>query len=231
MKYNILLKLFLLLFLSFAIISCDEDDPLTSEEDHLEAIGMVLYDSGIEVARILRGVTSDTLIASEGGLSGHLNIKFIDEDENIIDPPDLDNHYLSWEIDNPDIADIWQHEGEEGGFEIHLEGLKEGNTFIEFFVMHEEHSDYRSGKFPIRIEHGDENEYGAPVGLNLIDEESGNVLVIVNNENVSTSLSIGLNETSDHIEVEFFDSNDKTFQPAVPPHSLVVESSNTSVLE
>ena len=81
MKYNILLQLFLLIFLSFVIISCDEDDPLTPEEDHLEAIGMVLYDSGIEVARILRGITNDTLVTTEGGMTSHMDVKFIDENE------------------------------------------------------------------------------------------------------------------------------------------------------
>ena len=77
--------------------------------------------------------------------------------KNIIDAPEADHHELSWEFDDPEIAGIWQHEGEEGGFEIHLQGLKEGETHIEFFVMHEGHADYRSGKFPIRIEHEDEN--------------------------------------------------------------------------
>lgn len=230
MKFNILLKLFLLLFSSLIFISCEDDDPLTPEEDHLDAIGMVLYDSGIETARILRGVTTDTLVTTEGAMTSHLDVKFIDEDENIIDAPETNNHQLEWKIDDPEIASIWQHEGEEGSFEIHLQGLKEGETKIEFFVMHEGHADYRSGKFPIRIEHADENAYGAPVGLNLIDEESGNILATVNNDNVDSELSIGINVTSDHIEVEFFDANGVDFQPSVPPHSLVVESSDESVL-
>jgi hypothetical protein len=191
---------------------------------------MVLYDSGIEVARILRGITTDTLITTEGGMTSHLDVKFIDENEKIINAPDTEHHNLDWEIDDPTIAGIWQHEGEEGSFEIHLEGLKEGETMIEFFVMHEGHADYRSGKFPVRIDHKDENVHGAPVGLELIDEESGNTLVTVNNDNVSTSLSVAVNETTDHIEVEFFDSNNITFQPEVPPHSLLVESSDTGVL-
>ena len=221
----------LLMFSTIFFVSCDEEDPLTQEEEHLDAIGMVLFDSGIEYARILRGVTTDTLVVSEGGMTSHLDVKFIDDDENIIDAPETDVHSLSWDIDNPEIADIWQHEGEEGSFEIHLEGLKEGETHIEFFVMHEGHADYRSGKFPIRIEHESEDEYGAPVGYYLIDEESGTTLLTLSESGVTGSVSVNANETTDHIEVEFFDANGIVFQPSVPTHSLSLESSDTEIFD
>ena len=71
---------------------------------------MVLYDSGIEVARILRGITNDTLVTTEGGMTSHMDVKFIDENEEIIDAPEADHHELSWEFDSPEIASIWQHE-------------------------------------------------------------------------------------------------------------------------
>jgi hypothetical protein len=230
MKNTLILRFILLFTASLFIISCEDDDPLTPEEEHLDAIGMVLYDSGIEYARILRGETADTLVISEGAMTSHMDVKFIDENENIIDAPETEHHTLSWEIENPEIAAIWQHEGEEGSFEIHLQGLKKGETKIEFFVMHEGHADYRSGKFPIRIDSKDENAHGAPVGYNLIDEESGNTLLTLSENGVTGSLSVNLNEITEHIEVEFFDSYNVTFQPAVPPHSLLVESSNTDIL-
>ena len=50
------------------------------------------------------------------------------------------------------MLEVWQHEGEEGGFEFHLRGLKIGVTEIEFFILHNGHSDYRSGLFPVVIE-------------------------------------------------------------------------------
>ena len=78
--------------------------------------------------------------------------------------------------------------------------------------MHEGHADYRSGKFPIRIEHEDETAHGAPVGFSLIDEESGNTLLTLSEMGVTGSLSVNFNETTDHIEVEFFDANGIEFQ-------------------
>lgn len=222
--------LYILITISF-IAGCEDNDPLTPEEEHLDAIGMVLFDSGIEFARILRGVTEDTLIISEGGMTSHLDVKFIDDNENIIDAPDTEHHTLSWEFENPEIADIWQHEGEEGSFEIHLQGLKEGETKIEFFVMHEGHADYRSGEIPIKVTHASGEDYGAPVGYNLIDEDTGNTILTLNEQGVAGSLSVNLNETSDHIEIEFFDESGIEFQPAVPEHALSVDSSDTSILQ
>ncbi|MDX1702450.1 MAG: hypothetical protein R3250_17610, partial [Melioribacteraceae bacterium] len=150
--------------------------------------------------------------------------------ENIIDPPEGEEQILAWEFDDPEIAGIWQHEGEEGGFEIHLEGLSEGETHVEFFIMHEGHADYRSGKIPVRIEHSSGETNGEPIGLELIDEESGNSLLTITNNEVDGQLLVNTNEISDHMEVEFFDDNDITFQLDVPEHSLLVESADESIL-
>lgn len=231
MKNKFILYVFLFVLMGLFTTACDDDDPVSSEEDHYEAIGMVFYDSGIEVARILRGETIDTLTTTEGGMTSHIEIKFFNEDEEIVDAPDDEDQTLAWEFEDATIADIWQHEGEEGAFEFHLEGLEEGETSIEFFVMHEDHADYRSGEIPVKIEHESDDDYGAPVGYYLIDEESGNTLLTFSESGVTGALSVNANETSDHIEVDFFDANGIEFQPAVPPHTLLVESSNPNILQ
>ncbi len=136
---------------SVLLLSCGEENPLPPAEDHFEAEGMVFLQSGIIVASIFRGVTSDTLIAPAGGRSDHFNVKFYDENQNVIDPPSGSDHTLAWDIDNETILAVWQHPGEEGGYEFHLDGLAEGNTHLEFFLMHEGHSDYRSGKIPVAV--------------------------------------------------------------------------------
>ena len=151
-KFNLGRKLAIslsIVILTVFSIGC-EDDPVTPQEEHLKAIGMVFYSSGIEVARILRGVTTDTLFAPLDTLSDHMDVKFFDEDENIVDAPTTAQS-LSWEFVDPMIAQVWQHPGEEGAFEFHLKGLKVGETEIEFFVMHNDHSDYRSGKIPVKV--------------------------------------------------------------------------------
>lgn len=231
MKINVLLKVLSILALSFFIISCEDDDPISSQEEHFEAIGMVFYTSGIEIARILRGETSDTLTTTEGGMSDHINIKYIDEDENIIDPPGDDgDKTLRWEIEDTGIADIWQHEGEEDSFEFHLEGLEKGETSIEFFIYHNDHSDYRSGSIPIKIDAASEETHGKPIGLFLIAEDSGDTLVTVNDSIVNNSLNVDVNTTSNHIIVKLFDASGVEFQPLTPPHSLVVNVGDSSLL-
>ena len=221
-----MLKAIKLLFVLFSFVGvlfysgCSDDDPVAPAEDHFEAIGVYLSTSGIKVASILRGVTSDTLVAPAGGLSDHLEVQFYNEDEEIIDPPTSSDHSLAFEIGDTSIAGIFQHEGEEGGYEFHLRGKKAGVTYIELFIMHEDHSDFRSGEIPVRVEN-QEGAYGEPVGLKIYDEESGDLLVTVNADgSVTGSLSVSASETTDHREIEFFDENGIEFQPPVPEHSL-----------
>lgn len=220
---------------ALVLSSCsDEDAPIAPEAEHFEAIGLVIYSSGIEVASILRGVTDDTLIAPEGALSDHYEVRFYDDDENVIDAPEqTEDTYFDWTIDDPEVAEVWQHAGEERAFEFHLRGLEVGETQIEFFVKHIDHSDYRSGKFPLRVE-SVAGTHGEPIGVILEDEESGSELARAHLADSGTPSQGGFTlaggETTDHIEATFFDDQDREFSPPAPPHSLLIESSNTSVV-
>lgn len=136
---------------TLSLMSCKED-PLTAEEDHFEAIGMAIFDaSGKMVVKILRGVTADTLKGEVNKRSDHFDVKFFDGSEKLIDPPDSEESKFKWAIDNPSLLSLYQHPGEEGGFEFHIDGKNSGNTHIEFFIEHEGHNDYRTGKIPVQI--------------------------------------------------------------------------------
>ena len=229
---SILFKRFVFIFLSIisltAFSACDKnDDPVTSQEEHFEAIGMIFRTSGIKVAQILRGVTTDTLKGPEGAIGDALDITFFNPNESEIAPPS--NPSLAWEIEDPTIFEIWQHSGEEGGYEFHLKGLKAGETRIEFFIMHDGHSDFRSGKIPVKIEHV-EGAYGEPVGLILKDEQSGDQIAKINsNGSVEGNITLTNGTVTDHYVVYFFDENNVEFQPAVPSHSLGLQISNTNI--
>ncbi len=218
----------ILLLIFFSITSCQED-PIAPQDEHIKAIGMVFYSSGIEVARIEKGITEDTLYAPLGGNSDHLDVKFIGEDGVEFDPPTDATQTLSWEFENNAMCDVWQHEGEEGSFEFHLQGLQVGNTNVEFFAMHNDHSDYRSGKIPVVVENV-EGTYGTPVGLELKDEETGNILAAINDQQVIGQISVNQADTTDHMVVTFFDASNNYFQPASPPHTLLVEVADESVI-
>jgi len=147
------ISLFLLLITSFAFLSCGKkEDPLSSPEDHFQAIGLAVLDaSGKIIVKILRGETSDTLYAAVNYRSDAFFVEFYDRNEKLIEPPKSKNQILTWKIDNESIVKVYQHEGEEGGYEFHLDGLRVGTTLIEFFLEHDGHNDFRSGKIPVVV--------------------------------------------------------------------------------
>lgn len=152
--FTILKKPVLVLFISLSVIlftSCGDDDPVTPQEEHFEAIGTVIYDAtGAEVLRILRGVTSDTLFAEINILSDHYNVKFLDEDEKVVNPPVDDETTMGLDITDTNLLAFEQDEP--GAFEFHLQGKAAGTTTIEIKILHNGHSDYRSGLIPVKID-------------------------------------------------------------------------------
>lgn len=145
-------KSILLLITIFAsiLVSC-KDDPLEPVMDHFEAEGIVFYQSGIKIGEIFRGVTQDTLFARVGETSDHIEVKFLDPNKNELNPPDYTKQPFAWEIQDTTIVGTRQHHGEEGSYEFHLVGKQTGITNIEFFIMHEGHADFRSGKIPVKV--------------------------------------------------------------------------------
>jgi hypothetical protein len=151
MFIKILSRVLFVIILSIGLISCSKDEPLSPSEDHFEAEGMVFYDSGIKLVEIFRGVTQDTFFVPLGNMTSHIEIKFLSPEKKEIDPPDYKKKPLSWTISDTSIVSVYQHTGEEGSYEFHLQGKKTGVTDIEFFVLHEGHPDFRSGKIPVKV--------------------------------------------------------------------------------
>ncbi|MBR9979182.1 MAG: hypothetical protein KFH87_13945 [Bacteroidetes bacterium] len=149
-------KLILPLLLIAYLTACSEDDPISPKQDHVEAIGMALFQDGQMVASILRGVPSDTLVVVEGALTEDYEVRFYDENEELFEIHD-DNHEheeessFAWALEDPTVVAVLQDEGHEGTFEFRLQGLTSGGTHIEFFIMHGDHADFRSGKWPVRV--------------------------------------------------------------------------------
>lgn len=145
-----------IIFISISIVvlfltSCNSHDPVAPQEDHFEAIGTVIYDAtGAEIVRILRGITSDTLTAQVGVLSDHYNVKFINDDEEVVDPP-TDDPEQSMEVSITETNLLETETDMPGAFEFHLRGKATGNTTIEIKLLHNGHSDYRSGLIPVKI--------------------------------------------------------------------------------
>lgn len=132
------------------LTACSEDDPITPPQDHEEAVGMALFRGDSLVASILRGVAGDTLRVPAGVLTEDYDVRFYDESEALFEAHD-DDHSFSWEITDPSVIDVVQDAGKEGKFEFRFRGLKAGATTVEFFIIHEGHADFRTGKWPVLV--------------------------------------------------------------------------------
>lgn len=135
------------------ITGCKSEDKIVNpQEDHFEAEGVVLESSGIQIASIFRGVTTDTIKVPVGEYPDHIEVKFYTPEKTIINPPADTDKKLAYSVADTTVVTLWQHAGEEGGYEIHLRGKKPGMTTMELFIKHGEHSDFRSGNFLIRVD-------------------------------------------------------------------------------
>lgn len=143
-------KLITIMVLGFTIISCSHDH-LADHDDHFEAEGMVFYDGTTKKVEIFRGVTRDTFFVPLNGVTPLIEAKFLSAEKKELDPPDYKKKPLSWSISDTSIVAVSQNENEKGSYKFFLRGKKAGTTSIEFFILHEGHPDYRSGKIPVRV--------------------------------------------------------------------------------
>ncbi len=223
---------FAILVLSILFSGCSKDTETINQAEHFQAIGMVITDaSGAVVFSILRGVTNDTLVAPLNARSEAYFVSFYDENEQIIQPPADGDKYLAWEIDDNSFFKIFQHEGEEGGYEFHLDGLKEGVTSLQFFVMHNGHADYRTGLIPVKVK-SVEGSHGEPVKIRIADEETdGTILFADLQGNITDTIKVQQGVTTDHMVVYFIDEEGREFQPSISEHSAGFVVDNSTIAE
>ncbi len=221
-----------IVIISFLIITvaCSKDNETINQADHFEAIGTAITDaSGAISVKILRGITTDTLVAPYGARSEAMFIKFYDNNENIIQPPKDADKYLGYEIGDPSLVKVYQHEGEEGGYEFHLDGLKEGKTTIQFFVMHNGHADYRSGLIPLVVKNI-EGAHGEPISILIKEGENDSTVATADDLGITSgSIKLPVNVTTDHMVVYFKDSEGRVFQPSIAEHSVEFVTDNTGI--
>lgn len=136
-----------------ALGACD-DDPVGSEEEHEDPVGMVISAGGVDLVTVNGSVVTGTLTVDAGEETAHLDVAFLDEHGDRFTPADADE-WLQVIIANPGVAGWDQDEvGEFGG---HLQGVSAGTTTAGFDLMHgavgsaSAHPDYRSPDIPVVI--------------------------------------------------------------------------------
>ncbi|MCO5250860.1 MAG: hypothetical protein M9949_05490 [Candidatus Kapabacteria bacterium] len=145
----------LILALSVLIFLNNCSDDTHSPADHFDPEGWVFIDeTGARFMQIYQGKfksgSDEEFIVPYENDTDHYKIKFLDKNGKEIDPPTSEDYTLSWEIKDGSKLKLEQHDGEE--WEFHLEGLKLGETEIQFHVYHDGHSDVRSGFIKVKVE-------------------------------------------------------------------------------
>jgi hypothetical protein len=138
------------------ISSCSDDDPSSPSNEHFEPEGWVFIDAAQQRFMTIWQGQFDAGSATKfeltvGEMTDHIDVEFLDADKDEIDAPDDDHYSLSWQIADETIVEVHQDDGDEGEFEFHLKGLKQGTTEIEFMVMHGDHADVRTIKIPVEV--------------------------------------------------------------------------------
>ncbi len=145
------LLLSILLMLTMVILPSCENPAEKETDEHAEGVGIALVASG---QTLVSYENDDPLVGSLsvalGARTDHINFYLIDEDgDRFI--PDEEHHSLQFGFGDETIAGVYQHEGEEGGFEFHLDGLKAGQTTLTFTVYHEDHADFVSRPISVSV--------------------------------------------------------------------------------
>ena len=156
-----------ILALALFVASCgDDDNPVDAEhEEHAEAVGLIIRDSGAEIVRVESGAVTGEIDVGHGKETALLSVRFIAEDGDLFTPDEDDGYALGWEIADESIAEV-EHHAEDGAWAFHIVGLEEGETTISIKINHGEHADFVSPDIEIHVsedgpgeEHGEHDEH------------------------------------------------------------------------
>ena len=139
------------------LAGCGKDDPITPQEEHYEAEGLVLLDSGQRFFRYFQGRIdsgdgrAEALEVTHGEVTGKWSIRFLDRDGNEMAPPTGEGFTFTWEIADRSIVEVVQDEAEAGQFVFALRGLEDGETTIRLQISHEGHVDFTTQPIPVHV--------------------------------------------------------------------------------
>jgi hypothetical protein len=136
-----------LALLATTVLAACGDDGTGPEDDHQEAVGMVITRDNATLVSVnsARQVTGSLTVGAGSG--DHFNVFFVDEDGDRfqLEAGD-DEHSLEWTVANEAVAVIDSH-----GDHMDLDGISAGSTTVEFRLMHGNHSDYTAPLIPIVV--------------------------------------------------------------------------------
>ena len=140
---------FVLLILVF-IAGCGDSNPVESEDEHFEAIGLFAIFETDTIVKYKDGVVQGDFKLGVGTASPIYQLLFLEEDGDIGVPP-TDDWSLGWEIGDEMIANVVSTQEDHDQYKIQFTGLKEGQTTIKIQIYHQDHKDFESEDLPIIV--------------------------------------------------------------------------------
>ena len=149
---NYIVNISMLVFIFF-MAGCGDDNPVDpdhTDEDHAEALGLIIRTSGQEIVRFENGQIEGQIDVGHGRETPLLSVRFIAEDGDLFAPNPAEGYSLAWAIGDEHIAAVEQHE-EDGAWAFHIVGLEEGQTNIVIKINHGDHADFVSPEIAIHV--------------------------------------------------------------------------------
>lgn len=150
---KIISQISFIILLVFTLTSCEKSNPVEQEE-HFEPMGLIIRDATKAVYMKLWEGKLDTAYYSkisilDTGLTDAFYVTFLNDKKEEIEAPE--SAKLAYIVSDISIANVYQHQGEEGDTEFHLIPKKVGITDIEIRVLHNDHSDFKTPKISLEV--------------------------------------------------------------------------------
>lgn len=148
-RYSTLMATLLIALLATA---CSDDNPVDDDHDdeHAEPVGLTVSSSGLQLVRYEEGVVTGRIEVGTLKETPLLSVRFLDEDDDLFTPHEVDGFSLGLEIADAEIAETEQHD-EDGAWAFHLVGLATGTTTLVVKILHEGHADFVSQPIELHV--------------------------------------------------------------------------------
>ena len=165
---------------------------------------------------------SDSFEIDEGETSGHIDVRFVNHDGDVLEFGD--DYYLEVESENDSIATFIQDDP--GGFAIHIRGVAAGETGLVFRLMHGSvgsgHADFSTEPLDVDV-HGET----AVAGVRLVRGSQTIATYDADTEAWSDTLTVAL-RTGPHTDVHFV-GHDGNVLEFSDDYYLEIESQDTRI--
>ncbi len=126
----------------------------SSNEDHSDPFGAALILNGEEVAAHEGGQITykdgDHLEVEAGEETNRIQLRWIDEDGDRFTLETRDGFSLRWNIADESVLGVNQDD-DDGPWDFHLFGAGVGESTIQFELWHNDHADFTTLPFQVRV--------------------------------------------------------------------------------